>query len=73
MAIAKYDRVLLKLSGDFMSGESGFGIDPATVEGVAEQVRLVATECQVQIAIVIGGGNIWRGSSAMARGMERPG
>jgi uridylate kinase len=70
MSTSKYDRVLLKLSGDFMSGESGFGIDPAMVEAVAEQIRL-AVECDVQIAIVIGGGNIWRGNSSLARGMER--
>jgi len=71
MATAKYSRILLKLSGDFMCGASGFGVDPATVDGVAEQI-LNALALNVQIAIVIGGGNIWRGNDALARGMERP-
>ena len=57
MAIAKYKRVLLKLSGDFMAGESGFGIDPAAVDEVAEQVKQ-ALDFDVQLAIVIGAGNI---------------
>ena len=70
MAIAKYKRVLLKLSGDFMAGESGFGIDPAAVDEVAEQVKQ-ALDFDVQLAIVIGAGNIWRGSGALARGMDR--
>ena len=66
----KYSRVLLKLSGDFMAGPSGFGVDPATVDEVSIQIRS-ALELGVQIAIVIGAGNIWRGSDALARGMER--
>jgi len=66
----KYRRVLLKLSGDFMAGESGFGVDPATVDEVAGQVKR-AFECGVQVGIVIGAGNIWRGSDALARGMDR--
>lgn len=70
MAVAKYKRVLLKLSGDFMAGEAEFGIDPVAVDGVAEQIKR-ALELDVQIAIVIGAGNIWRGSGALARGMER--
>jgi uridylate kinase len=70
MAIAKYKRVLLKLSGDFMAGGSGFGVDPVTIEGVAEQL-IHALKLDVQLAIVIGGGNIWRGSSALARGMDQ--
>ena len=68
--MARYKRVLLKLSGDFMSGESGFGIDPPTVEAVAEQIKTIAGG-EVELAIVIGAGNIWRGASAMAAGMER--
>jgi len=70
MPAAKYGRVLLKLSGDFMCGESGYGIEPATVDQVAEQVKQ-AFECNVQVAIVIGAGNIWRGGDALARGMDR--
>jgi len=67
---AKYGRVLLKLSGDFMCDESGFGVDPATVDGIARQIKQ-AFDLQVEIAIVIGAGNIWRGSDALARGMDR--
>ena len=70
MANAKYRRVLLKLSGDFMAGPSGFGVDPATVESVAAQIKL-AFDCGCEIAIVIGAGNIWRGSYATDWGMER--
>jgi uridylate kinase len=70
MAIAKYGRVLLKLSGDFMAGESGFGVDPTKVDEVSEQVKSALSN-DVQIAIVIGAGNIWRGSASLARGMER--
>jgi len=68
--MAEYKRVLLKLSGDFMSGDSGFGIDPPTVASVADQIKTVAGT-ETEIAIVIGAGNIWRGASAMAAGMER--
>jgi len=70
MAIAKYKRVLLKLSGDFMAGESGFGIDPVAVDEVAEQVKQ-ALALGIEMAVVIGAGNIWRGSGALARGMDR--
>ena len=70
MTAAKYGRVLLKLSGDFMCDESGFGVDPATVDGIARQIKQ-AFDLQVEIAIVIGAGNIWRGSDALARGMDR--
>ena len=68
--LAKYRRVLLKLSGDFMCGESGFGIDPATIDRVSEQIKR-AFDCGVEIGIAIGGGNIWRGRDALARGMDR--
>jgi uridylate kinase len=67
---AKFKRVLLKLSGEFLAGSSGFGIDPAVVEEVAKQVRPVY-QLGVQVAIVIGGGNILRGASVMAYGMDR--
>jgi uridylate kinase len=70
MAAAKYKRVLLKLSGDFMAGESGFGVEPNQADEVAQQVKVALTG-DVQVAIVIGAGNIWRGSNALARGMER--
>ncbi|MFP3895833.1 MAG: UMP kinase [Anaerolineales bacterium] len=70
MATAKYDRVLLKLSGDFMAGESGFGIDPLQIDTVARQIKK-AQALGSEIAIVIGAGNIWRGSASIAQGMER--
>ena len=70
MADAKYRRVLLKLSGDFMAGDTGFGVDPKTVDSVSEQIKL-AYELGVEIAIVIGAGNIWRGGDALAGGMDR--
>jgi len=61
---------LLKLSGEAMVGETSFGIDPKVVTDLARQIRRVA-ELDVQIAIVIGGGNIWRGIAASSRGMDR--
>ena len=70
MVNAKYRRALLKLSGDFMAGPAGYGVDPKTVDEVSEQIKLVY-ELGVEIAIVIGAGNIWRGSDSLARGMER--
>ena len=70
MAGPAYKRVLLKLSGDFMAGEAGFGVDPATVDTVSEQIKR-AFEQGIELAIVIGAGNIWRGSDSLARGMER--
>jgi uridylate kinase len=66
----KYKRVLLKLSGEALMGDGEFGIDPATLENIAQQLkRIVASGTQV--GIVVGGGNIWRGTAAEARGMDR--
>ncbi|OGO04026.1 MAG: UMP kinase [Chloroflexi bacterium RBG_13_56_8] len=70
MTVGKFKRVLLKLSGDFLCAESGFGVDPAKSDEVAQQVKQ-AFDQGVEIAIVIGAGNIWRGGDALARGMER--
>jgi uridylate kinase len=66
----KYKRVLLKLSGEALMGEGEYGIDPATVENIAKQLKRIV-EGGVQVAVVVGGGNIWRGSDAEARGMDR--
>ena len=66
----RHARVLLKLSGEALMGESHYGIDPAVVISLAQQIKKVA-EKDVQVAIVIGGGNIWRGISASIRGMDR--
>jgi uridylate kinase len=66
----KYKRVLLKLSGEALMGEGEYGIDPATVESIAKQLKRIV-EGGVQVAVVVGGGNIWRGADAEARGMDR--
>lgn len=65
-----YKRILLKLSGEALKGNTEFGIDPATVKNVAKQIKDVA-KLGIEIAIVCGGGNIWRGKTASDLGMER--
>ncbi len=67
---AAFRRVLLKLSGEALMGPQGYGIDSATVKGIAGELR-DAQALGVEIAVVIGGGNIFRGLSASERGMER--
>ena len=66
----KYKRVLLKISGEVLMGDQGFGIDMKTVQAVAEEVAAVARR-GVELCLVIGGGNIFRGLSKAAVGMER--
>jgi uridylate kinase len=66
----KYRRILLKLSGEALSGPQGFGIDPDRAEDIAQRVRDVRN-LGVDIAIVIGAGNLWRGRSGLERGMDR--
>src|SRR6266571_1898209 len=67
-----YHRVLLKLSGEaFADSELGFGIDPRIVNSLAEQLREVVRGLSIQIAVVVGGGNIFRGTSPQAQGMDR--
>jgi uridylate kinase len=66
----KYRRVLLKLSGEALMGDQGYGIDPATIERIAEEVKSVHA-LGVQVAMVVGGGNIFRGLSGSAAGLER--
>jgi uridylate kinase len=66
----KYRRILLKLSGEALSGEEGFGIDPKRAEGIARSVGEVR-EMGVDVAIVIGAGNLWRGKIGLERGMDR--
>ncbi|MCE5281415.1 MAG: UMP kinase [Deltaproteobacteria bacterium] len=65
-----YRRVLLKLSGEALMGKETFGIDPEVVETIADEIREVVG-MGVQLGVVIGGGNIFRGVSASARGMDR--
>lgn len=66
----RFNRVLLKLSGEVLMGPGQFGIDPATVARVADEIR-AAREAGYQLCIVVGGGNIFRGLAATARGIER--
>ncbi len=66
----KYRRVLLKLSGEALGGQSGVGIDPEAVQDMAEQIREVR-ELGVQVVVVVGGGNIFRGLPGSERGIER--
>jgi len=70
MAETKYKRVLLKLSGEAFSGKTDYGIDTPTLTKVAKQIRQVI-EMGVGIAIIVGGGNIWRGAKAEQEGMDR--
>ena len=70
MSRPAYTRVLLKLSGEALMGDQGYGVDPAVVTRIAEEVAEIRA-LGVQVAIVIGGGNIFRGMAASARGMDR--
>ncbi len=70
MADIKYRRILLKLSGEALMGSQTFGIDPVVIDRIAEEVRAVY-ELGVQISMVIGAGNIWRGSQGAAWGMDK--
>lgn len=65
-----YKRVLLKMSGEAIKGHTAFGIDPNTLKNIAQQIKSVHS-LGVQIGIVVGGGNIWRGKTASDIGMER--
>ncbi|MFD1394049.1 UMP kinase [Lacticaseibacillus jixianensis] len=66
----KYKRIVLKVSGEALGGKNGFGIQPPVIKLIADQIKQVH-EMGVQIAIVCGGGNIWRGETGAAMGMER--
>lgn len=66
----KYSRVLLKLSGESFKGDRGFGLDPKAVTYMAQQIKNV-WDLGVQMGVVVGGGNIWRGSEMEAQGMDR--
>lgn len=66
----KYKRVVLKLSGEALAGENSFGINPPVVESIAKQIKRIHEE-GLEIAVVVGGGNIWRGLSGSAKGMDR--
>jgi len=68
--VAAFDRVLLKLGGEALAPSEGFGVDPDRAEDVAYKIEQVK-DLGVQVAVVIGAGNIWRGREGIARGMER--
>jgi uridylate kinase len=68
--VPKYGRILLKLSGEVLAGDGAFGIDPARVKALATEVTEVA-QSGVQIGLVVGGGNFFRGVAAAAQNMER--
>lgn len=70
LAPLKYRRVVLKLSGEALAGDRGFGIDPAVVDAIARQIKEMQ-DAGMQVAVVVGGGNIWRGLSGSAKGMDR--
>jgi uridylate kinase len=65
-----YQRILLKLSGEALAGKQGYGIDPEVIADIAEEIREVVS-LGAQLALVIGGGNIFRGVAAASRGMDR--
>ena len=72
MPESRYRRVVLKLSGEaFADGITGFGIDAMVVQRLAEEIAEARVELGVEIAVVVGGGNIWRGMSGETRGMDR--
>lgn len=70
MSDPKYKRIVLKLSGEAIAGDDGFGINPPTIAAICEQIKEVY-ELGVEIAVVVGGGNIWRGQIGSEMGMER--
>jgi len=65
-----YQRILLKISGEALAGSKGYGIDPEVAKQIASEIKSVH-QAGVQIALVIGGGNIFRGVSAAAEGVDR--
>jgi uridylate kinase len=70
MSSPKFKRVVLKLSGEALAGEQGFGINPSVIKSIAAQVKDLA-ELGVEVAVVVGGGNIWRGKIGEEMGMDR--
>lgn len=70
MSVSQYKRVVIKLSGEALAGEAGFGLSPQIIKSVAEEVKEVV-DLGVEVAVVVGGGNIWRGKIGSEMGMER--
>lgn len=71
MSNRNFKRIVLKLSGEALAGDQGFGINPLVVEEIAKEIAEIARTTDLQIAIVVGGGNIWRGLAGSAKGMDR--
>lgn len=69
-AAKKYKRVVFKLSGEALAGNKGYGIDPSIVDSIAREIKEVKST-GIEVAIVVGGGNIWRGLAGSAKGMDR--
>lgn len=65
-----YNRIVLKISGEAIAGDKGFGIDPKTIQTIATEIK-DAFDLGIQLAIVVGGGNIWRGKTGEVMGMDR--
>lgn len=65
-----YNRIVLKISGEAIAGDKGFGIDPKTIQTIATEIK-DAYDLGVELAIVVGGGNIWRGKTGEEMGMDR--
>jgi uridylate kinase len=70
MTASKYRRILLKVSGEMLAGDQGYGIQPSVLDGLSGEIADVVA-MDVEVALVIGGGNIFRGIAASAKGMER--
>lgn len=70
MQKSKYKRVVLKLSGEALAGEKGYGIDPMIVDAIAKEIKDVRAT-GLEVAVVVGGGNIWRGLAGSSKGMDR--
>ena len=71
MATPHWGRVLIKLSGEAFAGEAGFGIDGEVVSAIASEIVAVKSDFDVDVAVVVGGGNIWRGMTGEGAGMDR--
>lgn len=70
MPTPKFKRIVLKLSGEALAGDQGYGIEPHVIQNVASQIKDIV-QLGVEVAIVVGGGNVWRGISGSAQGMDR--
>ncbi|RAL26320.1 UMP kinase [Thermoflavimicrobium daqui] len=70
MSTPKYKRIVLKLSGEALAGDQGYGIESAVISSIAKQIKEVV-DLGVEVAIVVGGGNIWRGISGASKGIDR--